>query len=140
MNAKTLEAVTRHGETLLALFTNAEEKDPVALCRKLRRIETAIAKTSEGFSSESGFMTQDQFDHACRMALIRTTNLLGLTGPEAQILGVFVNRDPRGYALKLDSDNERFKLWQDNRLKNKLPCLYADWGQNGIIAPDLNQE
>lgn len=144
MNAKTLEAVKRHGETLLALFPNAEDKNPVALCRKLRRIETSISKTVESFSSIPDFMTQDQFDHACQMALIRTTNLLGLNGPlngpQAQIIGLFVNRDPRGYALKLDSDNERFKLWQDNRLRDKLPCLHADWGQNGIIAPDLNVE
>ena len=44
MNTNTLKAITRHGESLLKAFPNALEKNPVALCKKLRRIETGLAR------------------------------------------------------------------------------------------------
>jgi hypothetical protein len=35
-----LDAITKHGENLLAIFPNATERDPVQLCKKLRRLES----------------------------------------------------------------------------------------------------
>lgn len=39
MNAKTEAAVMEHGKQLLAIFPSATERDPVKLCRKLRKLE-----------------------------------------------------------------------------------------------------
>src|SRR3990172_5002755 len=39
MNAKTREAILSHSRQLLAIFPQATERDPLALCKKLRRIE-----------------------------------------------------------------------------------------------------
>lgn len=39
MNAKTEAAVRKHGEQLLTIFPYATERDPVKLCKKLRRLE-----------------------------------------------------------------------------------------------------
>lgn len=139
MNAKTLEAVTRHGETLLRAFPNAIEKNPVALCKKLRRIETAVAKPILDYTNGENGVTQDALDHACNMAQIRCGNLLGLDKHGIAMDGLFVNRDPRGYALKIDSDSDWFKDWQGAQYAAKLPALHTDMGGYGILAPDLNQ-
>lgn len=42
---------------------------------------------------------------------------------------VFINRDPRGYALKIDDEDMRRLGLQ----------IHSDWGGYGIIAPDLSE-
>lgn len=139
MNAKTLEAITRHGETLLRAFPNATEKNPVALCKKLRRIENAVAKPILDYTNGDNGVTQDMLDHECQMAQIRCGNLLGLDKHGIALVKLFVNRDPRGYALKLDNDDGTgwFSDWQQAQLKAGKPSLHTDMGGYGIIAPDL---
>ncbi len=140
MNAKTLEAIRQHGETLLAAFPNATEKDPVALCKKLRRIEVSISGPILDYTNGTNGVTMDKIDHLTQMALIRCGNLLGLDAHGIALAGLFINRDPRGHALKLGSDDSGwFKDWQQARYAAKLPALVTDWGQYGILAPDLNQ-
>jgi hypothetical protein len=121
MNAKTLEAVRKHGQTLLALFPHAKEKNPVALCKKLRRIENKV----------SAILTQHCNGTAdgetAGREVIRTTgkvrSLLGFTDYDKKHF--FVNGDPRGYALKMSSN------WAIDKR------IHRDWGQYGILAPDL---
>ena len=138
MNAKTLEAITRHGETLLRAFPNAIEKNPVALCKKLRRIENSIAPIILRNCNEG--VPEDELDHACQMAQIRAGTLLGLDKHGITLAGLFVNRDPRGYALKLNNEPSGwFEDWQRAQYAAKLPALHTDMGGYGIIAPDLNQ-
>lgn len=142
MNAKTLEAIRRHGETLLAMFPNATEKDPVALCKKLRRIETSLTAPLVGYCN--GTHSEAQVDKAEAQALKRLGALLwGNTVPDVP---VFVNRDPRGYALKIDDAWMRekgYSLTKQNRHTNgsgsvAVARLHRDMGGYGIIAPDLN--
>lgn len=138
MNAKTLEAITKHGQTLLAAFPNSSEKDPVALCKKLRRIEVAVQKPILDYTNGENGMTQDKLDHELTLASIRLCNLLGADSREAQLKGVFINRDPRGYALKIDNEATGwFMAWQRKRYESGLPALHTDMGGYGIIAPDL---
>ena len=140
MNAKTLEAITRHGETLLRAFPNATEKNPVALCKKLRRIETAVAKPILDYTNGENGVTQDKLDHLTSLAQIRAGNLLGLDKHGIALAGLFVNRDPRGHALKLDNESSGwFVDWQNAQYKAGLSALHTDVGGYGIIAPDLNQ-
>ena len=47
------------------------------------------------------------------------------------LVPVFVNRDPRGYALKIDDE------WMRARQEVRLA---TDWGGYGILAPDLREE
>lgn len=51
---------------------------------------------------------------------------------------IFLNKDARGYALKIDSD------WLDEQRSNPntvhLASIHRDWGGNGIIAPDLSED
>lgn len=137
MNAKTHEAIRRHGETLLAAFPNATEKDPITLCKKLRRIETTAHRGATDYCN--GELTSDGWDRLSSRMLARVGGLLGLDAAGLQMAHVFINGDARGYALKLDSDGDWFKDWQANRYKTQQPPLYTDWGGYGILAPDLNQ-
>jgi hypothetical protein len=41
---------------------------------------------------------------------------------------VFVNLDPRGYALKID------EAW----MRKHNPALSRDWGGYGLLAPEIN--
>ena len=75
MNHKTLEAITRHGETLLRAFPNAIEKNPVALCKKLRRIETATRQVMTDYCN--GTATLEDTDEATVKAAERVVNILG---------------------------------------------------------------
>ena len=43
--------------------------------------------------------------------------------------GIFLNTDPRGYALKIPDEIVK---------KNNL-IIHQDWGEFGILAPDLNE-
>jgi hypothetical protein len=122
MNAKTLEAVRKHGEQLLVIFPNATERDPVALCRKLRRIETVAHKLAEDCCN---WLSMESHEYEARHTKIlnRLVDVLGsVSSPE-----VFINLDPRGYALKIDDE-----IMRAGKFK-----LHTDWGGYGIIAPDL---
>lgn len=132
MNAKTLEAIRRHGNSLLAAFPNATEKDPVALCKKLRRIETSLQKPLVDYCNGENGMTMEKLDPICEKARNRAAALLGMSDGCQVVTGIHVNRDPRGYALKLDDE------WVRNYRKNGA-SFYTDMGGYGILAPDLNQ-
>ena len=117
MNAKTKEAVIKHGEDLLAIFPKAVERDPVKLCRKLRRIEVAAGNSACAYCN--GDIDIEGWEMTQRNISKRVAALLGTDR-------VWINGDPRGYALKVDlGDGED---------------LHRDWGGYGIIAPDLTAE
>lgn len=129
MNAKTLEAITRHGNTLLAIFPGSSEKDPVALCKKLRRIETRASRAAEAYCngeiSSNGWTVAEEkaLDELIRLFVPQSSELLK---------AFYINSDPRGYALKMDDKWTR----QFNRTTTG-DRLHSDMGGYGILAPDL---
>lgn len=131
MNAKTLEAVTRHGQHLLAIFPNATERDPVALCKKLRRIETVAHQLAEDCCNHLS-MESPEYDKRHNAIIARAAKLLGVDHiPKMEDNGRFhINMDPRGYALKLGlGDSDMYPHAK----------IHRDWGGYGIIAPDLTE-
>lgn len=141
MNAKTLEAIKRHGETLLAAFPLATERDPIALCKKLRRIENAVAKPILDYCNGENGMTVEKLDAETSKALNRVGQLLGLDERGIALAGIFINRDPRGCALKIDDEPSGwFVDWQKARYAAGLPALYTDMGGYGLLAPDLTSK
>jgi hypothetical protein len=141
MNAKTLEVITRHGETLLRAFPNATEKSPVALCKKLRRIENAVAKPILDYTNGENGVTLEKLDIETNKAETRIEKLLGdyeLWWSDCPVVIIHINRDPRGHALKLnDAWTRQFNATQ---YAAKLPALYTDMGGYGILAPDLTSD
>ena len=125
MNAKTKAAVIKHGENLLKVFPRASERDPVELCRKLRRLESRGAALGLRMCNGPEYPEGEE-DKITVNILAKVDTLLNF---KASGVPVFVNRDPRGYALKID----------DKWLQEHKPALYSDWGGYGIIAPDLTE-
>lgn len=118
-------AITKHGNALLSIFPNATERDPVALCKKLRRVENTMARVTLAHCNVG--LSEEEQDRAEADALNRLDKILGW-----RVAGVpvFVNWDPRGYALKI-----RDEWIRDNHDK---PVI-CDWGGYGIIAPEISK-
>jgi hypothetical protein len=147
--------IQQHGETLLDLFPNASERDPVKLCKKLRRLELKAQRFAVDLCN--GDIQQDA-DGAFYRQWGRGTvgpfltsktnekeqiekslcNLLRMTHSDTVANGFFINQDPRGYALKLSDDY--VKGFNNARDAQGKPRLYTDWGGYGILAPDLSND
>ena len=125
MNAKQrmIERITRHGENLLAIFPNATEQDPIKLCKRLRRWEAKATRATTAYCN--GDVSECAVETSYIVQKVRA--LLGLKASDKR---VFVNQDPRGYALKID----------DAWTRDNAPALHRDWGGYGIIAPDLTND
>lgn len=137
MNAKTLIAIKQHGETLLRAFPHSTERDPIALCKKLRLVESATRRIMTDYCN--GAADEEQADRASENGVAKAAKLLGLDKCGIEMAKLFVNRDPRGCALKLDSDGDWFKHWQDTERRAGRAVIPQDWGGYGLIAPDLTQ-
>ena len=98
------EQIKAHGRNLLAIFPNATERDPVALCKKLRRLEAKASRICLDYcngdfdAGENG----EKLDAAIDPILAKINAILG-NNEQYPVLNVpvFINRDPRGYALKI---------------------------------------
>jgi len=161
------EAIEKHGRQLLAIFPNATDRDPVSLCKRLRRLEAKGAalglRLCNGPEFAGGY---DEADKVSDAILSQVNALLGnrheyqpKTGAKCScrpgvqrdncpscegtgmvvdfrtirqakpLIRVLLNRDPRGYALKIDDEDMR-------RLDLRL---HSDMGGYGIIAPDFSE-
>jgi len=134
MNANTLKAITRHGESLLAAFPNATEQNPVALCKKLRRVEVSASSIGLRLRNGPWFDGMEEWaDKETEKHLSRVCKLLGLTPAKSEEIGLFINRDPRGYAVKLSDD------WTRGYNSTATLRIHSDWGQYGILAPEISE-
>ena len=113
--------ILRHGETLNAIFSTRLE--PVKLFKKLRQLEIKAHKLAEDLCN--GIGDQESNDLEIDKIRDKVNNLLEF---RQKGIPVFINRDPRGYALKID------EKWMHNNRKKGLSC---DWGGYGLIAPEF---
>jgi len=124
------EQIKAHGENLLHLFPRATERDPIKLCKKLRRMEAKAQEIALRLCNGPEFPGGDDEVDALTGAILEKVNaILGNSGPDA--VPVFVNRDPRGYALKIKSEYMAGAGWIAQW------ALMRDWGGYGIIAPEI---
>ena len=121
MNATIEPKVRAHGLILLTLFPKATERDPVKLCRKLRRLEADGHRLAE---DRCNLDLGESVVAARRNKILADLDAL----LDFRDIPVFLNGDPRGYALKIESE------WT----RAHAPGLQRDWGGYGIIAPDLS--
>jgi len=115
--------INRHGETLLKLFPDAKQQDPVKLCKSLRQYERKISAITLALCN--GDMEQEEADKDLDRLYIKVDMVL-LSKPQERV-AFFINRDPRGYALKIHSEDSRIQEFD----------LYRDLGGYGILAPDF---
>ena len=112
--------IEQHGQNLLAIFPNCKERDSIKLCKKLRRYENKATVLTVAYCNGEEPADFEQQITAIKKSVV---NLLG--SPSDGVL--FVNYDPRGYALKIKA----------NVMYLRDYVLYRDMGGFGIIAPDF---
>jgi len=117
------EQIRQHGERLLAIFPNAEPKDPDKLCRKLHRLETQGQRLAEQWCN--GEIDETLFDDGVSAVIIEVDKILRFSTVGVP---VFFNSDPRGYALKID----------DRYVSGNDLLITTDWGGYGIICPEFD--
>lgn len=97
------------------------ETQGLTLWRQLRRVETQTNYNATRYCN--GEIDTDQWEHLKDQYRNRLSKIFGGRIPE----GVFINSDPRGYALKLD--NEKVTIPQG---------METDWGGYGILAAEID--
>jgi hypothetical protein len=143
----TTAMIREHGEGLIRFFgLDPNLVDPIDLCKKLRRLENKADEITTQLCN--GFPELDhesQEDHIAELEIklcriegkvqdLLDSYQLKKSAPSKwvkKLNAIFINRDPRGYALKVDS--EIVKSYEE--LGEYFP--HKDWGGYGILAPDL---
>ena len=110
-----MERIQAHGRALLAMFPNATVQEPVKLCTRLRRLE--VQANTAAVQWCNGALEADQWERTSDALRAKACKALGTDR-------VWVNSDPRGYALKI-----HLQPGEE---------LHRDWGGYGIVAPDLS--
>lgn len=127
MNRKQRQAeqILKHGLDLQRIYPDTKRVDhngfpfgPVSLCKSLHRIEVKAHRYAEQLCNGPEISEKDQEKIEARL-LKRVNEILG-AGP-----AVFINTDPRGYALKIETEAA------------KTLDIYKDWGGYGIICPEF---
>ncbi len=139
--ANQYERIAEHGRNLLAIFPSATERDPVKLCKKLRRLERE--GNALGLRLCNGpEMSESEAWETKERILTRVQVLLGYATDDVP---VFLNQDPRGYALKIDDKWMRENQYDTrvgdiggNSRGDAVLRLHRDWGGYGIIAPQID--
>lgn len=118
--------IKSHGQTLKAIFDLPITADPVALAKKVRRIEVAANRKAEDYCN--GVIDCEAWELYETKTLLKLSKILnGFDG-----IPVLINSDPRGYALKIDD-----VYGIDDREAFRAMGLTTDWGGYGILAPDF---
>ena len=117
---RMLERILRHGLILERIYVKPGNgaARPTSLCKALRRIEAKWHRFSEDICN--GVVEMDDDTDYQGKAFAQVVRHLPLLPREH----FHLNLDPRGYALKIESEH-------------KPQDLPGDWGGYGILAPDL---
>jgi hypothetical protein len=135
------QQIEKHGQDLNNIFKT--DFDNIKLCKKLFQLEnkahhatTCLCNTNTldrleltRFEEQHGLYpeqaTEEEQDAFFDSIRAKVDKILHFTEKN---IPVFINHDPRGYALKIKDDYMReYKL-----------LLHQDWGGYGIIAPEFN--
>lgn len=116
-------AIANNGNALIEFF-NLPAQDPIALSKKLFRLEYKAHRLAEDHCN--GKIETDQWEEISDKILVSLGKIIGKKNTSK----VFFNGDPRGYALKID-DKYRDKMHKAG--------IARDMGGYGIIAPDFRE-
>jgi len=123
---KLKEKIENHALKLMAIFPVPNHYNKLDLCKGLFRLENKAERLALAYCN--GDIEEERYEKESNKVLEKVGALLGLgTWGELNQYTLFVNGDPRGYALKIDSDY----------VKAHDLDIPKDWGGFGLIAPDL---
>lgn len=124
MKIKDVRGYFEHVETLRKIANLETGYEADELYKKLHRIE---AKCSRIFTAEfNGWIDLPENESEKRDAKILKTVQSLLPGLKT----IFLNGDPRGYALRIKSDEVK-------ELRDLGISFYTDFGGYGILCPDF---
>lgn len=158
------ERIRHHGEQLLAIFPNATERDPVKLCKKLRRLELEGERLAVAYCN--GDIESDSYEKRSDRFLARVNKVLGnvheyqpKTGakcgcrrgierdncPSCEGTGHLIDfraiRNRRPLVPVFHNGDPRgyaIKI-RDEYVREHGLSIHQDWGGYGIIAPDFSE-
>ena len=113
--------IRKHGDNLNAIFNTS--LGSIELCKKLHSLENKAHSLCEHECN-----TGEDMDEQLDKILAKVKTILGKNADSQLIDAIFINGDPRGYALKIRSS---YVLEHDLN-------IYRDWGGYGILAPDFS--
>jgi hypothetical protein len=116
------EAILQHGFKLIRVFNLPEGTGPTTLCKRVHRLEGEAHRLAKRACNED--LGEEFIEKKEKSILKRLDVILNF---RAQNIPVFLNGDPRGYALKID----------DEYVREHNLDIHRDWGGYGIIAPEL---
>ena len=112
--------IRENGERVKTWAPLPADVDPAALSKGMYRVEQWAHREAE--RACNGDMGGESFDtFSAKVGATVRRRLLRILPREA-VERIFLNWDPRGYALKT---------------KHNAGALYRDWGGYGILAPDV---
>lgn len=118
-NEHTAKWRAAHHKELGKLFHVA---DGLGAWRKLVRIERAANKAACDYCN--GAIDGDEWD---RLKTIFAEKVARVSSSGKAPKGFFINGDPRGYTLKIESETAK-----------KYPGLQRDWGGYGCLAAQID--
>ncbi len=123
MAQKKADKILFHGLALQRIFPkSAQSGGPVALYKRLHRLEAEAHRLAEDECNRP--LPEGYAERKSASILRRLDAILGF---KAAGIPVFLNGDPRGYALKIDPDT----------MSAHDLDLHKDWGGYGIICPEF---
>ena len=117
---RMIRRIEKHGQAIIKHFDL--NGDPLKLCKSLRRLESKSHKVMLDYCNGDIDDSELQY-HVLNNIKPKLEKILGVDGAKK----VYINQDPRGYALKLN-------MSESGRIDG-----YKDWGGYFILAPDLSQ-
>ena len=106
MNEKQKQEIIKHGEDLKGFFNLNKEIDPLKLCKSLKRLENKAHKLMEHRCNGIVIKTEEEQEVEDTIILNKVDKILNF---KKQNIKVFLNGDPRGYALKIDLNLNNIK-------------------------------
>ena len=143
--------IREHGLGLIEFFgLDPNLVDPIALCKKLRRLENQAHKITTALCNGFPDLDHDlQEDYIAELE-IKLCQIEGKVcdllqshydetprNKQVKLNAIFINGDPRGYTLKV-SDKVINHFAKETNYADFFP--HQDWGGYGILAPDLTSD
>jgi len=125
MKAKNADQLFRHVCNIQTLADVSTYHEAYLIYKKLHRIE---ARMNRIFTNECNGVSQptEAQEKKRNQRVLKQLNDM-LPGLKT----IFLNGDPRGYSLKISSEEAK-------ELRDKGINIYTDWGGYGILCPDFD--
>ena len=124
MKKENADQFFRHVCNLQTLAGLDNYHDALTLYKSLHRLEARISRENTDDCNGTSNLTDKQSESRDERRFKKFQSLL------PNVSGLFINGDPRGYALKIHTKDAM-------ELRYKGINIYQDWGGYGILAPEF---